>query len=56
MDRKAPFESSRARKTGQVGSRLDVDLIHNEIFVPTSTSILVYPREANGDAAPIRNH
>src|SRR5207244_8531363 len=49
-----PIRIIQGPKTGQVGSRLDVDPIHNEIFVPTSTSILVYPREANGDAAPIR--
>jgi hypothetical protein len=36
------------------GNRLDVDAIHNEIFVPDDTRIRVYPREANGDVAPIR--
>jgi hypothetical protein len=36
------------------GNRLDVDPIHNEIFVPDATRIRVYPREANGDVAPIR--
>ena len=34
--------------------RLDVDPIHNEILVPTGTSILVFPRTATGDVAPIR--
>jgi hypothetical protein len=34
--------------------RLDVDPIHNEILVPTGTSILVFPRTAQGDVAPIR--
>ena len=34
--------------------RLDVDPIHDEILVPTGTSILVFPRTANGDVAPIR--
>jgi hypothetical protein len=34
--------------------RLDVDPVHNEIFVPNSDSIVVYPREATGDVAPIR--
>jgi hypothetical protein len=33
---------------------VDVDPIHNEIFVPAGTAILVFPREANGDTAPIR--
>jgi hypothetical protein len=34
--------------------RLDVDPIHNEILVPTGNSILVFPRTAQGDVAPIR--
>src|SRR5438552_17880043 len=36
------------------GTRLDVDPIHNEIFVPDGTRIRVYPRVANGDVSPIR--
>lgn len=34
--------------------RLDVDTVHNEIFVPDGDKILVYPRSASGDVAPIR--
>ena len=35
--------------------RLTVDPVHNEIYVTTSSyNILVFPREANGDVAPIR--
>ena len=34
--------------------RLDVDTVHNEIFVPNHDQILVYPRAGNGDVAPIR--
>jgi hypothetical protein len=35
--------------------RLTIDPVHNEIYVTTSASnILVFPREANGDVAPIR--
>jgi hypothetical protein len=34
--------------------RLDVDTVHNEIFVPDIDRILVYPRAGNGDVAPIR--
>ena len=34
--------------------RLDVDAIHDEIFVPRGNRVLVYPRKANGDVAPIR--
>ena len=50
----APIRVIQGRKTGTIGSRLDVDPIHDEIFTYTSTSIKVYPREANGDVAPIR--
>lgn len=34
--------------------RLDVDPVHNEIFVPNGNSVLVFSRTATGDAAPIR--
>ena len=34
--------------------RAEVDPIHNEIYVPIYNAILVFPREANGDVAPIR--
>src|ERR1700682_6665650 len=34
---------------------LDVDPVHNEIFVPTRDgAILVYPRDGQGDVAPLR--
>ena len=34
---------------------LDVDAVHNEIFVPTREgAILVFPRDGRGDVAPIR--
>jgi len=36
------------------GNRLDVDPVHNEIFVPDGNKIRVYPREGNGDVSPIR--
>src|SRR5947208_1191632 len=36
------------------GSRLDVDPVHDEMFVPDGRRIRVYPRAANGDVAPIR--
>jgi len=35
--------------------RLDVDYVHNEIFVPTDGKILVFPRDGNGNVAPIRS-
>ncbi|MDA2935281.1 hypothetical protein MYX82_13210, partial [Acidobacteria bacterium AH-259-D05] len=34
--------------------RMDVDPVHNEIFVPNSGEILVFSREAHGNVAPIR--
>ncbi len=33
---------------------LEVDPIHNEIFVPDIEGILVFPRDAKGDVAPLR--
>ena len=33
---------------------LGIDPVHNEIFVPQGNSVLVLPREANGNVAPIR--
>ena len=50
----APIRAIQGPKTGSIGSRLDVDPIHDEIFTYTNTSVKVYPREANGDVAPIR--
>ena len=35
-------------------SRLDIDIAHNEIFVPDGDSILAFPRDASGDVAPLR--
>ncbi|MBI4443618.1 MAG: hypothetical protein HY649_09630 [Acidobacteria bacterium] len=34
--------------------RLDIDPVHNEIFIPNSDSVTVYDRMANGNVAPIR--
>jgi hypothetical protein len=50
----SPIRIIQGPKTGEIGSRLDVDPIHNEIFTYTNDSIVVYPREANGDVAPLR--
>jgi hypothetical protein len=50
----APIRVIQGPKVGEIGSRLDVDPVHNEIFTYTNTSIKVYPREANGDVAPLR--
>ena len=50
----APIRIIQGPKTGGIGSRLDVDPIHDEIFTYARNTIKVYPREANGDVAPIR--
>ncbi len=52
----APIRTIQGPKTGSIGSRLDVDPIHNEIFTYSGTdnTVTVYAREANGDVAPIR--
>ncbi len=34
--------------------RLEVDAVHDEIFIPSNDRVLVYPRTGNGDVAPIR--
>jgi hypothetical protein len=34
--------------------RLAVDPVNDEIYVPGGTSVLVFPREAEGDVAPVR--
>ena len=34
--------------------RLDVDPVHNEIFIADGGRVLVYPRTGNGNVAPIR--
>ncbi len=49
-----PVRTIQGPRTGEIGSRLDVDPIHDEIFTYGGRSIKVYSREANGDAAPIR--
>ena len=51
----APIRVINGPSTGlQRPDRLDVDTVHNEIFVPDIDRILVYPRTGNGDVAPIR--
>jgi hypothetical protein len=49
-----PIRIIQGPKTGEIGSRVDVDPVHNETFTYTNNSITVYPREANGDVAPVR--
>ncbi len=34
--------------------RLEVDPVHNEIFIPGGDRILVFPRDGKGDVAPVR--
>src|SRR5258705_5193890 len=45
-----PIRIIHGPKTGAIGSRLDVDPIHNEIFTYTGTTVTVYPPESNGDS------
>ena len=51
----APIRIIQGSKT-QIGSvdRLDVDTVHDEIFLPNDNSVLVFPRTANGNVAPVR--
>jgi DNA-binding beta-propeller fold protein YncE len=53
-EQEAPIRIIQGQKTGEIGSRLDVDPVHNEIFTYTSRTIRVYPRDANGDVGPVR--
>ncbi len=39
---------------GSYLDRLEVDTVHNEIFIPSQGAVLVFPRQGNGDVAPIR--
>jgi hypothetical protein len=55
----APIRIIQGSRTGLVNpDQMDLDPIHNEIFVPVTTeegaSILVYDRAANGNVPPIR--
>lgn len=38
----------------RIPDRLDVDPVHDEIFVPQGDSVLVFPRTAIGNVAPMR--
>lgn len=49
-----PIRVIQGPKTGEIGSRLALDPIHNEIFTYRHNSIVVFPRTANGNTAPIR--
>ena len=47
------IQGPNTRLEGQV-DRLDIDPVHNEIYIPNHDKILVYPRDGNGDVPPIR--
>ncbi len=49
-----PIRIIQGDKTRCCSDRLDVDPVHNEIFVPSGNAVLVFDREANGNVAPIR--
>ena len=57
----APIRVIQGPNTQLVGSpttggpdRLEVDPVHDEIFVPARDKILVFPRTGNGDVPPLR--
>ena len=51
----APIRIIQGSNTMLHGSdRLDVDPIHNEIYVPNGDNVLVFAREAQGNVAPTR--
>ena len=49
-----PLRVLQGDKTQLAADRLDIDPIHNEMFVPARDRVLVFRREAQGDEAPIR--
>jgi hypothetical protein len=50
-----PLRVIQGRRTRIVKSDyVEIDPVHDELFVPSGESILVFPRTANGDVAPIR--
>ena len=51
----APIRVIQGPSTQLAGtSRLDVDVVNNEIIIPDGDRILVFPREGNGEVAPLR--
>jgi hypothetical protein len=52
--RRFGWSQDDGRTQGPTANRLDVDPVHNEIFVADGDRIRVYPRESNGDIPPIR--
>lgn len=51
----SPVRIIQGAKTQMRGpSRVEVDPVNDEIFVPNADSILVFRRDANGDIAPLR--
>ena len=50
----APIRVIQGPKVGEVAMRLDIDAVHNEIFIPDGPRVRVYPLDGNGDVAPIR--
>jgi len=52
----APVRIIQGPKTQIVGymDRLDVDPVHNEVFLPNGDQVLVFDRKAQGDVSPIR--
>ena len=51
----SPLRVIQGLKTKLISAdTLEIDTMHNEIFVPQGDEVLVFPMMANGDVAPIR--
>lgn len=51
----APIRIIQGSNTMLLGAdRLDVDPVHNEIYVPNGRNVLVFPRDGQGNIAPTR--
>ena len=49
-----PIRVIQGSNSQGASNRLDVDAVHDEIFLSDDDQIRVYPREANGNVGPIR--
>ncbi len=49
-----PIRAIQGPQTGEIGSRLDIDVIHNEIVTYADDTIKIFPLGADGDVASLR--
>jgi hypothetical protein len=49
-----PLRIIQGPSVGKIGDNVEVDPVHDEIFVAVDDKISVFPRTAKGDVAPIR--